>query len=95
MLVNGVVLAVNYALIALGITLIFSIMNILNFAHGALAIVAVFLPMRISTVSLAIRCNPRSGCWQCSISAPVTKPRFSMMRVGSIVQSDEHHLLRT
>jgi branched-chain amino acid transport system permease protein len=34
MLVNGVVLAVNYALIALGITLIFSIMNILNFAHG-------------------------------------------------------------
>ncbi|PZQ47279.1 MAG: branched-chain amino acid ABC transporter permease [Rhodovulum sulfidophilum] len=33
-LVNGAILAANYALIALGITLIFSIMNVLNFAHG-------------------------------------------------------------
>lgn len=33
-LVNGTILAANYALIALGITLIFSIMNVLNFAHG-------------------------------------------------------------
>ncbi|ARC38776.1 branched-chain amino acid ABC transporter permease (plasmid) [Paracoccus yeei] len=33
-LVNGAVLSANYALIALGITLIFSIMNVLNFAHG-------------------------------------------------------------
>jgi len=35
-LVNGVVLSANYALIALGITLIFGIMGILNFAHGQL-----------------------------------------------------------
>jgi branched-chain amino acid transport system permease protein len=34
MIVNGIVLGMNYALIALGITLIFSIMNVLNFAHG-------------------------------------------------------------
>jgi branched-chain amino acid transport system permease protein len=33
-IVNGVVLAANYALIALGLTLIFGIMNFLNFAHG-------------------------------------------------------------
>lgn len=33
-LVNGAILAANYALIALGITIIFSIMNVLNFAHG-------------------------------------------------------------
>jgi branched-chain amino acid transport system permease protein len=33
-LVDGCVLSANYALIALGITLIFSIMNLLNFAHG-------------------------------------------------------------
>jgi branched-chain amino acid transport system permease protein len=43
MLVNGVVLAVNYALIALGITLIFSIMNILNFAHGQMFMVGGFV----------------------------------------------------
>lgn len=33
-LVNGAILAANYALIALGITIIFSIMSVLNFAHG-------------------------------------------------------------
>jgi branched-chain amino acid transport system permease protein len=42
-LVNGVVLAVNYALIALGITLIFSVMNILNFAHGQMFMVGGFV----------------------------------------------------
>jgi branched-chain amino acid transport system permease protein len=43
MLINGVVLAVNYALIALGITLIFSIMNILNFAHGQMFMIGGFV----------------------------------------------------
>lgn len=43
MLVNGVVLAAVYALIALGITLIFSIMNILNFAHGQMYMVGAFV----------------------------------------------------
>src|SRR5580700_2330011 len=42
-LVNGVVLAVNYALIALGITLIFSIMNVLNFAHGQMFMIGGFV----------------------------------------------------
>jgi branched-chain amino acid transport system permease protein len=42
-LINGVVLAVNYALIALGITLIFSIMNILNFAHGQMFMIGGFV----------------------------------------------------
>ena len=37
------VLAVNYALIALGITLIFSIMNILNFAHGQMFMIGGFV----------------------------------------------------
>ena len=35
-LVNGLYLGAQYALIALGLTLIFSLMNVLNFAHGAL-----------------------------------------------------------
>jgi branched-chain amino acid transport system permease protein len=43
MLVNGAVLAVNYALIALGITLIFSVMNILNFAHGQMFMLGGFV----------------------------------------------------
>jgi branched-chain amino acid transport system permease protein len=42
-LVNGVVLSANYALIALGITLIFSIMNLLNFAHGQMFMIGGFM----------------------------------------------------
>jgi branched-chain amino acid transport system permease protein len=42
-LVNGIVLSANYALIALGITLIFSIMNLLNFAHGQMFMIGGFM----------------------------------------------------
>jgi branched-chain amino acid transport system permease protein len=42
-LVNGLVLSANYALIALGITLIFSIMNLLNFAHGQMFMIGGFM----------------------------------------------------
>ena len=42
-LVNGVVLSANYALIALGITLIFSIMSLLNFAHGQMFMIGGFM----------------------------------------------------
>ncbi len=42
-IVNGLVLSANYALIALGITLIFSIMRILNFAHGQMYMIGGFV----------------------------------------------------
>ncbi len=42
-IVNGIVLSANYALVALGITLIFSIMNLLNFAHGQMFMVGGFV----------------------------------------------------
>ena len=42
-LVNGIVLSANYALIALGITLIFSIMSLLNFAHGQMYMIGGFM----------------------------------------------------
>jgi branched-chain amino acid transport system permease protein len=41
--VNGVVLAANYALIALGLTLIFGILNFLNFAHGQMYMIGGFV----------------------------------------------------
>lgn len=41
-LFNGLVLSASYAVIALGITLIFSIMNILNFAHGQMFMIGGF-----------------------------------------------------
>lgn len=42
-LINGVVLSANYALIALGITLIFGILGILNFAHGQMFMIGGFM----------------------------------------------------
>lgn len=41
-LFNAIILSSTYALIALGITLIFSIMNVLNFAHGQMFMIGGF-----------------------------------------------------
>jgi branched-chain amino acid transport system permease protein len=42
-LINGLLLGANYALIALGITLIFAIMGVLNFAHGQMYVLGGFV----------------------------------------------------
>lgn len=42
-LVNGLYSGVQYALIALGLTLIFSLMNVMNFAHGQLYVLGGFV----------------------------------------------------
>lgn len=40
---NGLILGMNYALIALGLTLIFALMNVLNFAHGQMYVLGGFV----------------------------------------------------
>ena len=42
-IVNGLYLGAQYALIALGLTLIFSLMNVLNFAHGQMNVLGGFV----------------------------------------------------
>lgn len=42
-IVNGLYLGAQYALIALGLTLIFALMNVLNFAHGQLYVLGGFV----------------------------------------------------
>ncbi len=42
-ILNGLVTGAQYALIALGLTLIFSLMNILNFAHGQMYVLGGFI----------------------------------------------------
>ncbi|MCC6304821.1 MAG: branched-chain amino acid ABC transporter permease [Rhodobacteraceae bacterium] len=49
-IINGAILSANYALIALGITLIFGIMNVLNFAHGQLFMIGGLVVYWISAV---------------------------------------------
>ena len=42
-IVNGLLLGSTYMLIALGITLIFAIMNVMNFAHGQMYVFGGFV----------------------------------------------------
>ena len=42
-LINGLYLGAQYALIALGLTLIFALMNVLNFAHGQMYVIGGFI----------------------------------------------------
>ncbi|MDW6004202.1 branched-chain amino acid ABC transporter permease [Vibrio mangrovi] len=42
-IVNGLYLGAQYALIALGLTLIFSLMNVMNFAHGQMYVLGGFV----------------------------------------------------
>ena len=46
-LANGLYLGAQYALIALGLTLIFSLMNVLNFAHGQMYVFGGFITYTI------------------------------------------------
>ena len=41
-IVNGVLTGALYALIALGLTLVYGVLHIINFAHGALLTAALF-----------------------------------------------------
>ena len=48
-MVNGVVLGSIYILVALGFALIFSVMQILNFAHGALYMVGAYISYYVAS----------------------------------------------
>jgi branched-chain amino acid transport system permease protein len=48
--VNGAILGTNYALMALGLTLIFAIMGVLNFAHGQMYVLGGFVMYFVYTV---------------------------------------------
>ena len=49
-LLNGLVVGMTYALIALGLTIIFSIMNVVNFAHGQLYMIGGFVVYYLTAV---------------------------------------------
>ena len=46
-IVNGLYLGAQYALIALGLTLIFALMNVLNFAHGQMYVLGGYVTFLI------------------------------------------------
>ena len=51
MIINAIILGSTYALIALGLTLIFGIMKIINFAHGQMYMLGTFVTYYIYNIS--------------------------------------------
>ena len=47
-LINGLILAGNYALIAVGLTLIFGVMRMVNFAQGQSAMIGAFVAFTVA-----------------------------------------------
>ena len=52
LLVNGVLIGLVFALVALGLTLIYGVMNVVNFAHGELLMLAMYATFGLSLVGL-------------------------------------------
>lgn len=50
-LFNGVLIGANYALIAMGLTVIFGLMNIANFAHGQFYMLGGFIAYQLTTAA--------------------------------------------
>ncbi|MFB6123298.1 MAG: branched-chain amino acid ABC transporter permease [Haloferacaceae archaeon] len=50
-LFNGIVLGMNYVLIAVGLSLIFGMMNIINFAHGGLLLLGAYAAYTVTAVT--------------------------------------------
>jgi branched-subunit amino acid ABC-type transport system permease component len=76
---NGLLIGAIYALVALGLTLIYGVLHIINFAHGALlsaALFAVFFPSGCLALihTLPCFCLRRCSLWlaiPCSDSSSV------------------------
>src|SRR5215813_10788676 len=69
--VNGIVTGMILALIASGLTLIFGIMDIVNFAHGELFMLGAYVGVVVLAISgsfwLALALHPcRGAVWSCS-----------------------------
>jgi len=60
--INGLVLGSMYSLIALGYTMVYGILNLINFAHGDVLTVGALTAL--STILSCRRCCPacRAGC---------------------------------
>ena len=52
LLVSGILIGLVFALVAVGLTLIFGVMNVVNFAHGEFLMLAMYVTFGLSLVGL-------------------------------------------
>ena len=60
-IINGLVLGSVYALVALGYTMVYGIINLINFAHGEVLMVGALTSWTVVTVLAGARAC-RAGC---------------------------------
>ena len=68
-LLDGLILGFMYALIALGYTMVYGVLEFINFAHSEIFVVGAFVGVEI-LLSAAARRVARAacpGCWCCSL----------------------------
>ena len=59
-LANGLVLGFLYILIAVGLSIIFGLLGIVNFAHGEMMTVAMYAAVQVPTLPAAdVGCHPK------------------------------------
>jgi len=51
-LINGLMLGATYALVAIGYTLIFGILNLLHFAHGEVYMLGAFIGLQLGLFAI-------------------------------------------
>ena len=68
-IVNGLLIGFVFALVAVGLTLIFGMMEIVNFAHGEFLMLAMYSSFWMWSLfavdPLAIHSDYRGSCWFC------------------------------
>ena len=74
-IVNGLYLGAQYALIALGLTLIFALMNVLNFAHGQMYVLGGFITYTIY------------GQWQLPFVVALLASSVTLAVLGALIEA--------
>ena len=71
-LANGVVVGSSYVLVAVGLTLIFGILHVVNFAHGSFYMLGAYIGYSISAWAMASPLDQIAGFWLALPLAAIT-----------------------
>ncbi len=76
-LLNGVVLGMIYVLVTLGLTIVFGMLNVINFAHGSLYALGGYFAFSVATLI---------GTWSGSFWIALIVAPFMVMLVGAVIE---------
>jgi branched-chain amino acid transport system permease protein len=76
-LLNGIVLGAIYVLIAVGLTIVFGMLNIINFAHGAVYALGAYFAFTLASLI---------GAWAGSFWVAVAVAPFGVALVGAVIE---------